>query len=328
MTSLLLPLLALLPAAHGQAPSNFLAEAASAVTTLQRQWYMAGAGGSWVGRGPGAGTGMFDTCTKNASQSCKCNGDQGNWGRANIIEALCSYQIASRSRDFDEAIAASWPNVGFEINAAAPFDCDPDAGGPGSDQAMPHGDPGWPYYDDILWWAMAYLRAADMYAGRGETAQAADSVAKSAAIFDHVAARAWNGTAAACGGGIWWSTGNGYKNAIANELFFAAAAKLGKTDWATKVWTWFKASGMINSQSLVNDGLSSAGGGDCKNNGHETYTYNQGVILGGLVWLHKLTGDTQLLLQGADIIDAVLGLLTDSNGVLLEAYSCGDQVGP
>ena len=59
-----------------------------------------------------------------------------------------------------------------------------------------------------------------------------------------------------------------------------------------------------------------------------TWTYNQGVILGGLVWLHKLTGDKQLLLQGADIIDAVLGLLTDSNGVLLEAYSCGDQVGP
>ena len=36
------------------------------------------------------------------------------------------------------------------------------------------------------------------------------------------------------------------------------------------------------------------------------YTYNQGVVLGGLVWLHKLTGDDELLTRGAAIIDAVL----------------------
>ena len=44
--------------------------------------------------------------------------------------------------------------------------------------------------------------------------------------------------------------------------------------------------------------------------GGETYTYNQGIILGGLCWLHRLTGDVDLLVQGADIIDAVLANLT------------------
>ena len=82
---------------------------------------------------------------------------------------------------------------------------------------------------------------------------------------------------------------------------------------------------MINNQSLVNDGLSLPA---CKNNGAETYTYNQGVILGGLCWLHQKTGDKTLLTTGSDIIDAVLTHLTDSNGVLKEAYVCGDQVRP
>ena len=76
--------------------------------------------------------------------------------------------------------------------------------------------------------------------------------------------------------GIWWSTNKGYKNAIANELFFATAAKLGKKEWAAKIWKWFSSSGMINNQSLINDGL----GKDCRNNGRNTYTYNQGVVLG------------------------------------------------
>ena len=55
------------------------------------------------------------------------------------------------------------------------------------------------------------------------------------------------------------------------------------------------------------------------------YTYNQGVVLGGLVWLHKLTGDDELLTRGAAIIDAVLTHLTDGDGVLEEAYRCGNQ---
>ena len=213
--------------------SSFLAEAASAATVLQRRWYMGGAGGSWIGRGPGAGTGRYDQCTTNASQSCKCNGIQGNWERANIVEALCSYQIATGSSDYDDAIAKAWPQVGFEINSAAPFPCDPNA--PGDHQSMPHGNPGWPYYDDILWWALAYLRAADMYSVRGDEQLSASMAKRSADIFDHVAARGWNETAAACGGGIWWSTNDGYKNAIANELFFATAAKLGKVGSALSV---------------------------------------------------------------------------------------------
>jgi hypothetical protein len=138
------------------AQSDFLAAAGSAVGVLQRHWYTGH--GSWIGHGPGNGAGRFDACTANASQPCTCNGYQGNWVRANTVEALCNYQINSGSREYDGVIAASWPHEGFEVNAAAPFPCDPTS----PDRPMPNADPGWPFYDDVLWWALASLRAADM----------------------------------------------------------------------------------------------------------------------------------------------------------------------
>ena len=46
------------------------------------------------------------------------------------------------------------------------------------------------------------------------------------------------------------------------------------------------------------------------NNGHPTWTYNQGVILGGLAALHQITGDRGYLAQGEAIADAALAALT------------------
>ena len=71
---------------------------------------------------------------------------------------------------------------------------------------------------------------------------------------------------ATCGGGVWWSKDNKEKNAIENELFLAVAASLANRDadatirsadleWARREWSWFRQSGMINGQHLINDGL-------------------------------------------------------------------------
>ena len=83
----------------------------------------------------------------------------------------------------------------------------------------------------------------------------------------------------------------GHQNAITNELFLMQAASLylatnntSYLTWARKEWAWFNASGMINGQWLINDGLSSS----CENNGGTTWTYNQGVILGALVRLWQV----------------------------------------
>jgi predicted alpha-1,6-mannanase (GH76 family) len=181
------------------------------------------------------------------------------------------------------------------------------------------------FFDDNGWWALAWVAAYDLTRDRRylETAQA---------IFAHNQG-GWDGT---CGGGLWWNTGRRYKNAITSELFLALAARLAQRasdeqehreylDWALRTWEWLRASGMIGPDGLVNDGLTAA----CANNGGTTWTYNQGVVLGGLAALCELTGDQGYLRAGEHIADAALRGLAGPAGILAdpcEPSGCdGDQ---
>jgi len=79
-----------------------------------------------------------------------------------------------------------------------------------------------------------------------------------------------------CGGGFWWDLERTYKNAITNELVMHAASLFYKTNESNSflalrdsITAWFLAIGMINSENLINDGLS-----NCQNNDGATWTYN------------------------------------------------------
>lgn len=174
------------------------------------------------------------------------------------------------------------------------------------------------YYDDEGWWALAWIDAYDL-TGRKEYRAMAET------IFADMAA-SWDDT---CGGGIWWSRDRKYKNAIANELFLSVAAHLANRhtskrafylQWANKEWSWFAQSGMINSQSLINDGLTITTGNNgtstCKNNGQNVWSYNQGVVLGGLVELSKGSQNPALLRTASEIATAAIQALADQKGVL------------
>jgi predicted alpha-1,6-mannanase (GH76 family) len=180
------------------------------------------------------------------------------------------------------------------------------------------------FYDDDGWWALTWIKAYDL---TGET-QYLD-MAKT--IFNDMK-QGWDST---CGGGIWWKKRGIYKNAITNELFLSVAARLhlrtpgdkgpgSYLDWAQRTWRWFKDSGMINSNNLVNDGLDS----NCKNNGKTIWSYNQGVILGGLVDLYKITNDSSLLIQAEAIADATTRKLAPKGILqeLCEPSNCGVDV--
>jgi predicted alpha-1,6-mannanase (GH76 family) len=173
------------------------------------------------------------------------------------------------------------------------------------------------FFDDNAWWALAWVAAHDL-TGEDRYLHAAERI-----FARNVAG--WDGT---CGGGLWWNTDRKYKNAITNELFFTLAARLSQRtpdpagryrDWALRAWDWFRSAGLIGPGGLVHDGLTA----DCQNNGRTTWTYNQGVILGGLAALHQITGEPGYLDTGRSVADAALATLTtpaeaSPGGVLVE----------
>jgi predicted alpha-1,6-mannanase (GH76 family) len=213
----------------------------------------------------------------------------GWWNAANALETTIDYSVITQNRTYRRNIANT-----FDKNKSTNF-LNP-----------------W-FYDDQGWWALTWIKAYDV---TGE--QRYLNMAKT--IFQDMK-QGWDST---CGGGLWWHKKREYKNAITNELFLTVAARLhlrtpgdkgsdSYLAWAQRTWKWFKQTGMINQSNLVNDGLNDA----CRNNGQTTWTYNQGVILGGLVDLYKITKDASLLEQAEAIADAALIHLAPK-GVLTE----------
>lgn len=164
------------------------------------------------------------------------------------------------------------------------------------------------YYDDEGWWALAWVEAFDL---TGEKRYL--EMAKT--IFEDMKG-GWDDR---CGGGILWKKGLLYKSAISNELFLLLATRLALRDdnrnyyqtWANKEWTWFSQTGMINDLPLVQDGVQE----DCVAKGRH-YTYNQGVILAGLVDLYQLDGNEKHLELANKIAMAAIQNMSTPEGIL------------
>ena len=227
----------------------------------------------------------------------------GWWNAANSITVLANYEQLTGSTAYNSVIANT-----FKAGQSS------------------HANFADEYYDDDGWWALAWIDAYDVTGN-------ASYLTMAETIFTTMTG-AWDST---CGGGLWWSTARTYKNAIPNELFLTVAAKLanrttgsasaGYLSWAQQEWTWFKGSGMIDAQNLINDGLNSTNPNACTNNGATTWTYNQGVILGGLVELNKADNDATLLPEAEAIAGAAMTNLA-SNGILTEPGKIAGGDGP
>lgn len=114
--------------------------------------------------------------------------------------------------------------------------------------------------DDKLWVCLACLRGA-AYASINFP-QWVQTLLSRAKLFYTLASTGWDNTT--CGGGIVSGPFSAYKNAVTNELWITASVGMYEAfgepsmlEAALQGWTWFKNSGMINAQGLVNDGLSS-----------------------------------------------------------------------
>ena len=80
---------------------------------------------------------------------------------------------------------------------------------------------------------------------------------------------------------------------------------------------------MINDNNLINDGLDINSDGSCTNNGDTVWSYNQGVVLGGLVELSKATGDSEYLSEATSIAEAAIEALSE-DGILHESCEPND----
>jgi predicted alpha-1,6-mannanase (GH76 family) len=228
----------------------------------------------------------------------------GWWNAANALTAVIRYTEHTGDRSHEHVIERTF-------------------------RQAPHRNSGFvnKFFDDNFWWALAWADAYDL-TGESRYLDAAK------AIFAHNLS-GWDDT---CRGGLWWNEDRKYKNAITNELLLTLAARLHQRTqgsregapgeeyltWALRSWEWLYGSGMIGPSGLVNDGLTAA----CANNGGPTWTYNQGVILGGLAALHAITGDAAYLRQGETIADATLATLTIPPGILAEPTELAEVQGP
>jgi len=209
----------------------------------------------------------------------------GWWNSANAFNAIIDYSKYSNDSEF----LAELPKV-FDIHKAGKFLNE--------------------YYDDEGWWTLTWINAYD------ETKRQ-DYLNMAEIIFKDMTT-GWDNN---CKGGIWWNKAHTYKNAIPNELFLSIATKLYirtknsvYLNWADKEWKWFFETGLINEQNLVNDGLDH----NCKNNKNTAWTYNQGVILSGLVDLHLIKKNDTYLLIAEKIALATIKTLVDNQKILKE----------
>jgi predicted alpha-1,6-mannanase (GH76 family) len=213
------------------------------------------------------------------------------WNSANIVEMLCEFHAVGaefEGHGLDHGSVADVVTVVFQKQGTERLNTTSGS------------------FDDIQWWALAWVRAAEEFP---ELQNRLGFLERSVMVWERVRRVAWDST---CGGGLWWSGNKHYKNAITNELFLVLSARLAHhfphdrrfLDMARREWAWFEQSGLINGQHLINDGLRIDANGTCVNNGQTEWTYNQGVILGGLCHLGRATGNSTLFAIAAKIFDA------------------------
>jgi predicted alpha-1,6-mannanase (GH76 family) len=226
----------------------------------------------------------------------------GWWNSANAITVLADYARVSKSAEYNQVLANTFTAAQKTL-----------------EDKKPHAGFLNKYLDDEGWWALAWIDSYDLTKNK-------DYLVMAESIFADMATE-WDDT---CGGGIWWSKDRTYKNAIANELFLSVAAHLANRTsgkkrseyqaWGNREWKWFEGTGMINAKGLVNDGLKIAGAGgaaaSCTNNHGTVWTYNQGVVLGGLAELSSANHDPALKQSAQKIATAAITELVDANGIL------------
>jgi predicted alpha-1,6-mannanase (GH76 family) len=288
-------------------PQDYADHAVSAIQTLNAQWYDA-ATGIWDGAWWNSANVLTTLADFTSLRLGDANGLNLGGYMLNTWQQAQKVHVATVKTFDEEGIPVSTNCMGDGCRRKREFR--------GSVRKRQFDDFTNTFMDDNFWWNLGLIRAFDV---TGD-ARYLDSAVT---IFDETRDVGLGGP---CNGGMYWNTDREYVNAITNELYLFAAASLANRipedpkylRIAKEQWSWFKASGMINDDNLINDGLDA----NCKNNGLQTWSYNQGVILGALTELSRATGDASLIDEAHAIAAAAIEHLSSGDGVLIETDNC------
>lgn len=153
-------------------------------------------------------------------------------------------------------------------------------------------------------------------------------LAMAQAVFNEMYSR-WD--SANCGGGLrWqiftWNSGYNYKNTISNACLFQIAARLGRytgnntyLDVAEKVFDWLVDVGyvVLKDKGNVYDGAEIDD--NCTSITTYEWTYNHGVVLGGLAYMYNASNGSSVW---EERVTQILGGATSyffSNGIMYES---------
>lgn len=164
-----------------------------------------------------------------------------------------------------------------------------------------------PYYDDMQWMALAWLRAYDMTGAQMYRESVAD-------LWEDIRG-GWNEH---MGGGIAWRKNQlDYKNTPANAPAAILAARLfqrfgdeADLAWAQEIYDWNKRTLTDPIDGFVWDGINRLG--DEKIDMNWQFTYCQGVFIGAGLELYICTGDSAYLEDACRTATAVKNRLCDT----------------
>jgi len=192
-----------------------------------------------------------------------------------------------------------------------------------------------PSFDDMAWYGMAYARIFEVLGHQLGEHQAAKFGDAAANIFKWVAQKGWDdnsNTTTWCGGGFWWDSNKAFKATITNVQMIYLGAKLHNIlptkdplflTVANRTWHWMQNHDLVDPSTGI---LSNSLDGSCKAETGTGWTYQQGVLVGGLAELAKASpeGSEPLVAQSLRLVNAVRKHMTHDD-VLLE--SCDNQTG-
>ncbi|KAI9009812.1 glycosyl hydrolase family 76-domain-containing protein [Gaertneriomyces semiglobifer] len=176
--------------------------------------------------------------------------------------------------------------------------------------------------DDIAWWALSMMSAADVYGPTQVIPGGKKTFLEVAQLTHQHIVEQWSD--ATCNGGIYWSRdrqaarGAEYKSVITHGETITLSARLYKAtkqqaylQWGDILFRWLKDSGFVTANYEVLDGADAP----CTTKDTKQWSYNAGMLLAGLSAMYEASQQQSYLDEAHNLFRASVTRFTKNNVV-------------